>query len=228
MSLRVIIIDYDRKIMLQTLAIQLDNTRIEDGMNVGERAVKRSLDFVVALLGLLLLSPILLYVYIRLRIQNDGPVIFSQERIGKGGKPFTIYKFRTMRVNSEKHGTPQLAKASDDRLTPAGKFLREHHLDELPQLWNVLVGDMSFVGPRPERRYFIDKIMEQNPDYELLYQIRPGITSMATIYNGYTDTMEKMLIRLQMDLDYLKKRSLWYDLKIVFTTVKLILNGKKF
>ncbi len=197
-------------------------------MNVGERAVKRSLDFVVALLGLLLLSPILLYVYIRLRIQNDGPVIFSQERIGKGGKPFTIYKFRTMRVNSEKHGTPQLAKASDDRLTPAGKFLREHHLDELPQLWNVLVGDMSFVGPRPERRYFIDKIMEQNPDYELLYQIRPGITSMATIYNGYTDTMEKMLIRLQMDLDYLKKRSLWYDLKIVFTTVKLILNGKKF
>jgi lipopolysaccharide/colanic/teichoic acid biosynthesis glycosyltransferase len=107
------------------------------------------------------------------------------------------------------------------------RFLREHHLDELPQLWNVLVGDMSFVGPRPERKYFIDKIMEQNPDYEYLYQIRPGVTSMATIYNGYTDTMEKMLIRLQMDLEYLQKRSLWLDLRIILTTASLIGYGKK-
>lgn len=214
--------------MNPTLAINYADTRIEDGMNVAERAVKRTLDIVLSFLGLLFLSPVLLYVYIRLRVQNDGPVIFRQERIGKDGEPFMIYKFRTMRIDSEKHDVPQLAKASDSRLTPAGKWLREHHLDELPQLWNVLKGDMSFVGPRPERRYFIDKIMEQNPDYELLYQIRPGITSLATIYNGYTDTMEKMLIRLQMDLDYLKKRSLWYDLKIVLTTVRLIVNGKKF
>ena len=119
-------------------------------------------------------------------------------------------------------------RTGDDRLTPAGKFLREHHLDELPQLWNVFVGDMSFVGPRPERQYFIDKIMAENPDYELLYQIRPGITSMATIYNGYTDTMEKMLIRLQMDLDYLQRRSLWLDIKVIMTTVSLIVYGKKF
>lgn len=214
--------------MNPTLAINYADTRIEDGMNVAERAVKRTLDIVLSFLGLLFLSPVFLYVYIRLRVQNDGPVIFRQERIGKDGEPFMIYKFRTMRIDSEKHDVPQLAKASDSRLTPAGKWLREHHLDELPQLWNVLKGDMSFVGPRPERRYFIDKIMEQNPDYELLYQIRPGITSLATIYNGYTDTMEKMLIRLQMDLDYLKKRSLWYDLKIVLTTVRLIVNGKKF
>ncbi len=197
-------------------------------MNIVERALKRTFDIVFSLLGLIVLSPIFLFVYIRLKLQNDGPVMFSQERIGKGGHAFDIYKFRTMRVDCEKHDVPQLAKVGDCRLTPAGKFLREHHLDELPQLWNVLVGDMSFVGPRPERKYFIDKIMEENPDYELLYQIRPGITSMATIYNGYTDTMEKMLIRLQMDLDYLKKRSLLYDLKIVFTTVKLIVNGKKF
>ena len=214
--------------MNPTLAINYADTRIEDGMNVAERAVKRTLDIVLSFLGLLFLSPVFLYVYIRLRVQNDGPVIFRQERIGKDGEPFMIYKFGTMRIDSEKHDVPQLAKASDSRLTPAGKWLREHHLDELPQLWNVLKGDMSFVGPRPERRYFIDKIMEQNPDYELLYQIRPGITSLATIYNGYTDTMEKMLIRLQMDLDYLKKRSLWYDLKIVLTTVRLIVNGKKF
>lgn len=214
--------------MIQTLALNIEDTPISDGMNIAERAIKRTFDIMVSLLGLLFLSPIFLYVYIRLRAQNDGPVIFSQERIGKGGKPFMIYKYRTMRVNSEENDTPQLAQESDSRLTPAGKFLREHHLDELPQLWNVLIGDMSFVGPRPERKYFIDKIMQHNPDYELLYQIRPGITSMATIYNGYTDTMEKMLIRLQMDLDYLKKRSLLYDLKIVFTTAKLILNGKKF
>ncbi len=214
--------------MIQTLAINIEDIKVKDGMNVVERAVKRGFDVLVSFLGLVFLSPAFLYVYIKLYRQHDGPVLFRQERIGKGGKPFHILKFRTMRVDSEKNHTPRLAKAGDDRLTPAGKFLREHHLDELPQLWNVFVGDMSFVGPRPERKYFIDKIMEENSDYELLYQIRPGITSMATIYNGYTDTMEKMLIRLQMDLDYLQRRSLWYDLKIVFTTVRLIVNGKKF
>ena len=113
-----------------------------------------------------------------------------------------------MVIDSEDGGKPQLASKSDDRLTPVGKFLREHHLDELPQLWNVFVGEMSFVGPRPERKYFIDKIKEQNPNYDYIFLMRPGLTSMATLYNGYTDTMEKMLIRLQMDLDYLQKRSL--------------------
>jgi len=215
-------------IMDKNLKIDISQSQYEDGMNIFERFVKRTFDAIVSLIGLLILSPAFLYVYIRLRIQNDGPVIFSQERIGKGGRPFMIYKFRSMRMDSESHGTPQLAKEGDDRLTPVGKFLREHHLDELPQLWNVFIGDMSFVGPRPERQYFIDQIMEHNPDYELLYQIRPGVTSLATIYNGYTDTMEKMLIRLQMDLEYLKKRSLLYDLKIIFTTVNLIINGKKF
>ncbi len=214
--------------MIQTLAVSTEETDIKDGMNVFGRAMKRGTDILVSFLGLVILSPVFLYVYLKIRAQKDGPVLFKQERIGKGGKPFYILKFRSMRVDSEKHDKPQLAKVGDDRLTPVGKFLREHHLDELPQLWNVFVGDMSFVGPRPERKYFIDQIMKENSDYELLYQIRPGITSMATIYNGYTDTMEKMLIRLQMDLDYLHRRSLWYDAKIVFTTVKLIVNGKKF
>lgn len=197
-------------------------------MNYVERMIKRAFDIVASLCGLAILSPAILYVYIRLRMQDDGPVVFRQERIGRGGRPFDILKFRTMKVDSEQDGVPQLAERDDQRLTPVGRFLREHHLDELPQLWNVLVGDMSFVGPRPERRYFIDQIMKENSDYEYLYQIRPGVTSMATIYNGYTDSMEKMLIRLQMDLEYLQKRSLMLDLKIILTTVRLIGYGKKF
>lgn len=196
-------------------------------MNCVERGIKRAFDIVASLLGLIILSPAILYVYIRLRRQDDGPVIFRQERIGLHGHPFHILKFRTMRLDAEQDGVPQLAEKSDNRLTPVGRYLREHHLDEMPQLWNVLVGDMSFVGYRPERQHFIDQIMKENSDYEQLYQIRPGITSMATIYNGYTDTMEKMLIRLQMDLEYLQKRSLWLDLKIIFTTVRLIGYGKK-
>ena len=206
--------------------IPSDN-KFVDGMNGAERLVKRTFDIVASFFGMILLSPVYLYAYLRLRHQADGPVIFRQERIGLGGRPFQILKFRTMKVDSECNGVPQLAEKGDDRLTPVGKFLREHHLDELPQLWNVLVGEMSFVGPRPERQFFIDQIMAENPDYEYLYQIRPGLTSMATIYNGYTDTMEKMLIRLQMDLEYLQKRSLWLDLKIILTTVRLIVYGKK-
>ncbi len=199
-----------------------------DGMNAFERGIKRLFDFVCSFLGLLLLSPIYLIVYIALKVQKDGSVIFKQERIGYKGKPFNIYKFRTMRVDSEIDGKPQLAVKDDERLTKVGKFLREHHLDELPQLWNVFVGDMSFVGPRPERQYFIEQIRKENPDYDYILLMRPGVTSMATIHNGYTDTMEKMLVRLQMDLEYFRKRSLWQDLKIIFTTCFYIINGKKF
>ena len=204
------------------------NTEIKDGMNSVEKGVKRLFDFIGALVGIVLLSPVYVLVYILLKHQGDGPVIYRQERIGYGGKPFHILKFRTMEVDSEDNGTPQLAQKDDERLTHVGKFLREHHLDELPQLVNVLRGEMSFVGPRPERKYFIDQIMEMNSDYQYIYLMRPGTTSMATLYNGYTDTMEKMLIRLQMDLDYLQKRSLWLDAKVLFTTAEFILFGKKF
>ena len=201
---------------------------VKDGMNAVERAVKRLFDLSCSFLGLVVLSPVFLIVYISLRMQNDGSVIFKQERIGYKGKPFNIYKFRTMRTDSESAGVPLLAAKGDERLTKVGKFLREHHLDELPQLFNVFVGDMSFVGPRPERQYFIDKIKEVNPNYDYLFLVRPGVTSMATIYNGYTDTLEKMLTRLEMDLEYLQKRSLWLDLKIIVTTVLNIVVGKKF
>lgn len=204
------------------------NAEIRDGMNLFERVLKRSFDFVASLTALIILSPIYIIICIALLLQRDGKVLFMQERIGYKGRPFNIYKFRTMRSDSESDGTPRLAAVGDDRLTKVGRFLREHHLDELPQLLNVLKGDMSFVGPRPERRYFIEKIRCENPNYDYVYLMRPGLTSMATLHNGYTDTMEKMLIRLQMDLEYLRKRSLWLDTKLIFKTFLYIVNGKKF
>mgnify|MGYP002622475687 CR=1 FL=1 len=190
--------------------------------------IKRLFDIFLSLVGLALFSPLFLIIYITVKLTSDGPVIFSQERIGKGGKPFNIYKFRTMVVNNELGNIPTLAEPDDKRLTKTGKFLREHHLDELPQLWNVLKGDMSFIGPRPERKYYIDQILERDPRYVELYQIRPGVTSYATLYNGYTDTIDKMLRRLELDLYYLEHRSWWFDLNIISKTFLNIISGKKF
>ena len=190
--------------------------------------IKRLFDIIASALGLIILAPVFLVIYIILKVTTPGPAIFVQERIGLHGRPFNIYKFRTMVVNNEQNGIPQLAEANDDRLTPFGRWLRSHHLDELPQLWNVLKGDMSFIGPRPERKYFIDQIMEHDPRYAELYKIRPGLTSYATLYNGYTDTMEKMLRRLELDLYYLDHRSWWFDLKIITKTFANVLFGKKF
>lgn len=189
---------------------------------------KRCLDTLGSLLGLLLLSPLFVAIYCAVRREDGGPVIFRQERVGYKGRIFTLYKFRSMSLTAEADGTPQLCQKSDKRLTRVGRFLREHHLDELPQLWNVLKGEMSFVGPRPERKYFVDQIMSINADYQRLYALRPGLFSAATLYNGYTDNMEKMLERLRMDLEYLHTRSLWTDTKIIFLTVASILGGKKF
>ena len=205
-----------------------DKFYIYDKMNAFEREVKRWFDFFAALFCLIIFSPLFLICYIAIKRDHDGPVIYKQVRIGRFGRPFFIYKFRSMRVDAESDG-PQLRNTeSDERITKTGKFLRDPHLDELPQFWNVLKGDMSFVGPRPERKFYIQQIMEHDPRYEFLYQIRPGITSMATIYNGYTDSMEKMLKRLEMDLEYLKNRSWWLDLKIIGLTFLNISFGKKF
>lgn len=187
---------------------------------------KRTTDIILALICLMVLSPLILFIYLSIRIA--GPAIYKQERIGKGGKPFFIYKFRSMKVNAEENGIELLQSENDPRITRIGRILRMHHLDELPQLFNVLIGDMSFVGYRPERQHYINQIMQQDARYEYLYQIRPGITSYATLYNGYTDTMEKMLKRLEMDLDYLKRRSWWEDLKIMCLTVFYVATGKKF
>lgn len=197
-----------------------------DAMGCVQLTIKRLFDIVFSLAGMIILSPVYLVIAIMLKRQKNGPAIFSQERIGYRGKPFTIYKFRTM---SEPEKEPQLvAKSSIGQSTKTELFLREHHLDELPQLWNVLKGDMSFVGPRPERRFYIDKIIANDPSYVLIYEMRPGLTSEATLYNGYTDTMEKMLVRLHMDTDYLKRRSLALDASIIAKTFISIVSGKKF
>ena len=198
-----------------------------DAMSKSQRFLKRTFDIVFSFMGLLLLSPLML-IFSIVMLFDDGPIIFKQERIGYKGRPFMIYKFRTMHVNAESDGIPRLEEERNRHLTPFGRFLRAHHLDELPQLWNVLKGDMSFVGPRPERQYFIDQINRETDNYHYVYLMRPGITSYATIYNGYTDTMDKMLKRLEYDLDYLDNRSLFLDLKIIVKTVLSIVSGKKF
>ena len=201
---------------------------IPDGMNEFERNVKRTGDFLLAFIALILFSPLFLYCYIMVKKEDGGPAIFRQKRIGRFGRPFYIYKFRSMIVDAEKNGPQLFGHAQDKRLTKNGKFLRDHHLDELPQLWNVLKGDMAFIGPRPERKFYIDQIMERDPRYIFLYQIRPGVTSYATLYNGYTDTMEKMLRRLELDLYYLEHRSWWFDAKILVKTFINIAFGKIF
>ena len=198
-----------------------------DAMNSFGRFMKRVIDIIAAFCGIVVLSPVLILVWI-LIMCTDGKAIYSQERIGHKGKPFKIYKFRTMNVDAEKNGIPRTEEERKGQMTRLGRFLCEHHLDELPQLFNVLVGDMSLVGPRPERKVFIDEIMKVAPRYVHIYKMRPGLTSKATLYNGYTDTMEKMVNRLDMDLEYLTTRSLWEDTKIIFKTAFSILSGKKF
>lgn len=207
---------------------KLDNGYVLDGMNEFERNVKRINDFLIATFCLILFSPLFLICYILVKREDGGPVIFKQERIGRFGRPFNIYKFRSMRVDAEKNGPALYQHDRDQRMTKIGRFLRDHHLDELPQLWNVWKGDMAFIGPRPEREFFIKQIMERDPRYVYLYQIRPGVTSYATLYNGYTDTIEKMLRRLELDLYYLEHRSWWLDTKILFNTFISIVFGKKF
>jgi len=198
-------------------------------MNTIERFIKRAFDFSLALVSLVVFSPLIALIALLIKWEDPkGDVVYKQERIGYKGRPFTLYKFRSMRMDAEANNSPQLFTDGDSRLTKVGAFIRAHHLDEFPQLWNVIKGEMSFVGPRPERQFFIDQIMEHNPDYTRLYAVRPGLFSYATLYNGYTDTIEKMLERLRLDLKYLDNYSLWVDVKIIFLTAFSIIFGKKF
>ena len=205
-----------------------NKTETKNRNNRMERFVKRSTDILVSVPCLVLFSPLFVIISLAIKWEDGLPIIYKQERIGLHGKPFNIYKFRSMKADAEKDGPILLEIEGDTRLTHVGKFIRTHHLDELPQLWNILKGDMSLVGPRPERKYYIDQIMEHDPRYTYLYQIRPGATSYATLYNGYTDTMPKMLKRLELDLYYLEHRSWWFDAKILFKTMMNILFGKIF
>lgn len=197
-------------------------------MSPEAKIIKRIFDIVLAILSLILFLPAIIVICVAIYIDDGSPILFKQERIGYRGKPFYIFKFRTMVVDAEVDNHPHLCEQADDRLTRVGAFLRSHHLDEFPQLLNIIIGNMSFVGPRPERKYFIDRIMAVDVRYEQLYRLRPGIFSMATLYNGYTDTMDKMLKRLEMDLDYLNHCSPWIDIKIILLTTIKIISGRIF
>jgi lipopolysaccharide/colanic/teichoic acid biosynthesis glycosyltransferase len=198
-------------------------------MSIAGLAMKRAFDIGLSGVLLLVFSPLLAICAVAIKMEDGGSAIFKQERIGRDGKPFTIYKLRSMRIDAETGSGPSLYKGDDDdRLTQVGRFLRNHHLDELPQLYNVFRGDMSFIGHRPERKFYIDQIMSLDPRYRFLYQIRPGVTSYATLYNGYTDTIEKMLTRLDLDLYYLRNRSVWFDIKVLGLTFLSIVSGKRF
>ncbi len=191
-----------------------------------EICIKRTFDILASSLSLIALSPLFAVLAVAVRCSSKGPVFYTQERIGLYGHPFRIYKFRTMVVSAEQDGTPQLSRKDDKRITKIGHMMRKYRLDELPQLWNVLKGDMSFVGPRPERPYFIHLIEQQAPYYCLLYKIRPGLTSWGPIRVGYTDTIEKMIRRLNYDIAYMENMSLLLDLKIMLLTISVIFNGK--
>jgi lipopolysaccharide/colanic/teichoic acid biosynthesis glycosyltransferase len=187
--------------------------------------VRQVRDITIALCALIVLSPLLLILMILIRISGKGPVIYSQDRIGKNGKPFSIYKFRSMVYDAEKE-KPLLAASSGVRITSIGLLLRKYRIDEIPNFINVLKGDMSVVGPRPERRFFIDQIVKKKPEYLKLHKVKPGITSWGQVKYGYASNVEEMIERLEFDLYYLKHRSLWFDIKIIFYTFFVIFKGK--
>jgi exopolysaccharide biosynthesis polyprenyl glycosylphosphotransferase len=198
---------------------------LDNNMAAWQQNMKRFLDIVVSVFILLIASPLFCYLAIRVILSSHGTVFYMQERIGLYGKSFSMIKFRTMYEDSE-NGKPLLATIDDARITPFGKMLRKYHLDELPQFMNVIKGDMAIVGPRPERKYFIDKIIEKAPYYSLIHKVRPGITSWGMVKYGYADNVDKMIERLNYDIIYLENMSIVIDFKILIYTVITIFSGK--
>jgi exopolysaccharide biosynthesis polyprenyl glycosylphosphotransferase len=190
-------------------------------MPVWQRHLKKTLDIILSLLALIVLLPLSIIIMLWIRLTSEGPVIYSHERIGMNGKPFKMYKFRTMINDAEKNG-PELSSENDERITVPGRFLRRARLDEIPNFINVLKGDMSLVGPRPERRYFIDQIIEKAPHYKHLLKIKPGITSWGQIKYGYAENVEQMIQRLKYDIIYLENMSVFVDFQIMILTVAVL------
>lgn len=224
------------KIAPDTLSYITGNIRLNDILGIPfidltsprmsdfQTNVKRLFDISVSVFTMIVLSPALLAAAIAVRISSPGPVIYRQERMGKGRRPFTILKFRSMRIDAEKDG-PRLSSDSDDRITPWGRVMRKYRIDELPQFWNVLKGDMSLVGPRPEREFFIRQIVRRAPYYGLIFQVRPGVTSWGMVKYGYASSVDAMVERSRYDLLYLNNMSISTDLKILLHTVRTVFEG---
>ena len=183
------------------------------------------LNMLFSIFALIILSPVIIILSVLIRLSGKGPVIYSQDRIGKNGEPFVIYKFRSMVYNAET-GNPMLAGLNEERITRIGRFIRKYRIDEIPNFINVIKCDMAIVGPRPVRQFFIDQIVKRNPDFTKLLNVKPGITSWGQVKYGYATNVEEMLERLGYDLYYIENRSLWFDIKILLYTVVTILKGK--
>ena len=195
-------------------------------MSDSGKNLKRAIDVFVSIAALIVLSPLFAIVACIIKATSPGPVFYLQERIGLHNKPFNIIKFRSMVQNAEATGQPQLSSDDDPRITPFGRFMRKYRIDELPQFWNVFKGDMAIVGPRPERRYYIDQITQRVPSYALLHQVRPGITSMGMVKYGYAKNVDEMVERVKYDLMYLDNMSILNDIKILIYTIKIVFTGR--
>jgi len=186
---------------------------------------KRIFDLILAILGAILLSPAMILTALLVKLTSKGPAIYTQTRVGLNGKHFKIYKFRTMKVDAEKNSGPVWATKNDNRLTPVGNFLRKSRLDELPQFFNIIQGNMSLIGPRPERPIFVEKFKQEISDYEKRLQIKPGITGLAQVWHRYDETIADVRKKIKYDLLYIKKCCFWTDLRILFRTVRVVLTG---